>query len=55
MKKIIPFICAATIVSSPFSAYVQAAEGDQTTVVEETNGENTVQEEKQQVLNKLLS
>lgn len=45
MKKVIPFICAAAIVSSPFSAYVQAAEGDQAEpVVDQTNGENTTQE-----------
>lgn len=44
MKKVIPFICAATIISSPFSAYVQAAEGD-TPVVEQPSGENTTQEE----------
>lgn len=45
MKKVIPFICAATIISSPFSAYVQAAEGDTTPVVEQPSGENTTQEE----------
>lgn len=46
MKKVIPFICATAIVSSPFSAYVQAAEGDQTTpIVDQTTGENTTQEE----------
>lgn len=44
MKKVISLLCAATIVSLPLNAYVQAAEGDQTTVVDQTNGENKTQE-----------
>lgn len=44
MKKIMPLLCAVTIVSSPFSVYVQAAEEATTTEVNPITDETTVEE-----------
>jgi len=41
MKKVIPLLCAATIVSSPFSAYAQTAEAEPTTEVNQPTEEQT--------------
>jgi len=41
MKKVIPLLCAATIFSSPFSAYAQTAETEPTTEVNQPTEEQT--------------